>query len=77
MKTAAASIVCDNRNAAFWTVPKLRVDLNVLISCAVVFPFAYPIFQHLSDLSVCYGHFFDAVDLQSTRVKHLLYSTRC
>ena len=75
MKTTTTCIVCDDGYTAFWTVPKLRVDLNVLISCAVVFPFAYPIFEHLPDLSVCTGDFFDTVDLQGACVEHLLYST--
>lgn len=68
------SIFLNYWNTSFRWVPEGSIDLNELISSAVVLPPSNPLLQHLSGFSISDGHFLNAEDLQWWRMEHFLHS---
>jgi hypothetical protein len=75
MQASTACVICDYWHTTFGTVPKSLVDFNILISCAIMLPFTYPILEHLPSVSICDRHFFYCIDFKRWCMQHLLDST--
>jgi hypothetical protein len=71
MKTSIACVVSDYGNTAFWTVPKISMNLNILIGGAMMFPFVDPLLDHLTHISIGNWHLFYAEYSKRGSMKHL------
>lgn len=69
--------VLNDRDAAFGTVPKGFVDLEVILLLVLqVGPNCEPFLQNASCLAIGKRHFLDAVNFKRRSVQHLLDSAR-
>lgn len=75
MQASTTCVICHYWHTTLRTVPVSLVNFNVLISSTIMFPFTYPILEHLSSVSISDWDLFYSIDFKRWCMQHLLDST--